>query len=41
MLILKKLGLTELMMLNKKFLLRTLLLEISGRNREMTGSALA
>ena len=37
----KKLGLTELMMLNKKVLFKTLLPEISGRNREMVGSSLA
>ena len=37
----KKLGLTELMMLNKKVLFKTFLPEISGRNREMVGSSLA
>ena len=30
-----------LMMLNKKVLLKTFLPEISGRNREMSGSSLA
>jgi len=37
----KKLGLTVLMMLNKKVLLKTFLPEISGRNRETSGSSLA